>query len=106
MGKEELRSLCQTYIARKATTIPEHMCKQLISDYKVEVPEGKFVSTAAEASAAALQLGFPVALKAVSPFLLHKTELQAVRLNIGDERTLTEACGAMQKGFLSRGEGI
>lgn len=104
MGKEELRSLCRTYIARKAITIPEQMCKQQLSTYKVEVPEGKFVSTAAEASAAAVQLGFPVALKAVSPFLLHKTERQAVRLNIADERTLTEACGAMREGFLSRGE--
>jgi predicted ATP-grasp superfamily ATP-dependent carboligase len=38
-----------------------------------------------EAVRAASQLGFPVALKALGPALLHKTERKAVTLNIGDD---------------------
>jgi acetyl coenzyme A synthetase (ADP forming)-like protein len=44
-----------------------------------------------EASAAASQLGFPVALKALGPTLLHKTERRAVALNIADEDALRAA---------------
>jgi acyl-CoA synthetase (NDP forming) len=38
-----------------------------------------------DALAAASRLGFPIALKALGPTLLHKTERRAVTLNIGDE---------------------
>jgi acyl-CoA synthetase (NDP forming) len=38
-----------------------------------------------DAVAAASQLGFPIALKALGPTLLHKTERRAVALNIADE---------------------
>ena len=37
-----------------------------------------------EAVAAADRIGYPVALKAVGPTLLHKTERNAVRLNLTD----------------------
>jgi acetate---CoA ligase (ADP-forming) len=38
-----------------------------------------------DAVAAASQLGFPIALKALGPTLLHKTERRAVTLNVQDE---------------------
>jgi acyl-CoA synthetase (NDP forming) len=44
-----------------------------------------------EVRAAALELGYPVALKAEAPRLVHKTEAGAVLLNLYDEATLIEA---------------
>lgn len=43
------------------------------------------------ASDAAARLGFPVVLKALGPTLLHKTERQAVMLNLGDDPALRAA---------------
>lgn len=44
-----------------------------------------------EAVRAAASIGYPVALKALGPTLLHKTERRAVTLNIGDEASLRAA---------------
>lgn len=46
------------------------------------------VSGEDEAVVAAKRIGYPVALKALGPELLHKTEAGAVLLNLGDETTL------------------
>jgi len=40
-------------------------------------------------------MGYPVALKAVGPGILHKTEVGGVRLNLADERMVREACEEM-----------
>ena len=62
---------------------------------------------AREAAEAARNLGFPVALKAIGPAILHKTEVGGVRLGLGDEAAVTDAChdlsdrlGAGLTGFL------
>ncbi len=47
-------------------------------------PKSAFAATADEAVAAAVALGFPVALKIVSPEISHKTEVDGVRLQLGD----------------------
>ena len=48
--------------------------------------------TADEAVAAASVIGFPVVLKAIGPMILHKTERQAVRLNLDSEEAVRQ-CG-------------
>jgi acetate---CoA ligase (ADP-forming) len=54
------------------------------------------------AVAAAAGLGFPVALKAIGPTMLHKTERQAVRLGLIDERAVREVAEDFERRF--RGE--
>jgi len=44
-----------------------------------------------DAVQAAMRMGFPVAVKALGPSLLHKTEAGAVKLNLQDEREVREA---------------
>ena len=41
--------------------------------------------TADEAASAAREIGYPVALKAVGPEIVHKTDVGGVVLNIADE---------------------
>ena len=48
-------------------------------------------ANADDAVTAASRLGFPVALKALGPTLLHKTERKAVALNLGDEAAVRTA---------------
>ena len=43
-----------------------------------------------------MRMGFPVALKAEGPALLHKTEAGAVKLALGDEREVREAYDDLQ----------
>jgi acyl-CoA synthetase (NDP forming) len=62
----------------------------------------RLARTPLEAAAAATALGFPVALKAIGPTMLHKTERQAVRLGLSDETSVREAAREFEERF--RGE--
>jgi acetyltransferase len=54
-------------------------------------------TTAEEAGAAAARIGFPVALKIVSPDIMHKTEVGGVRLGLTSAEAVAEAAGAMRE---------
>jgi acyl-CoA synthetase (NDP forming) len=59
----------------------EAEAKSLLAGYGLPVPPGRNASTPEEAAAAAREIGFPVALKALG--VAHKSEQGAVRLNLG-----------------------
>ena len=63
----------------------------MLAAYGVPVVEERLAKSAGEALAAAKSLGFPVALKAESPTILHKTELGVVKLGIADDAELNKA---------------
>jgi len=54
----------------------------LLSAVGITVPRSTLVSSIDEAVLAAERLGYPVAIKAIGPSLVHKTERKAVRLNL------------------------
>ena len=59
----------------------EHEGKRWLAAFGVGVPEGRLAS-AADAADAADQIGFPVVVKAVAETLVHKTEVDAIRLDL------------------------
>ena len=99
MQRSEMRRICEQYIAQGTTAVPEHVSKEIIAAYGVQVPRGGVVKTPDEAVAMAEQVGFPVVLKAVSGEILHKTELQGVVLNITSADDLRQHCERMRQSF-------
>ena len=69
------------------------------------VVETAVVAGLDEAVAAAKRLGFPVALKGAGASIVHKTDLGAVKLSLGDERAVIEAGSAMRDALGDRLEG-
>jgi acyl-CoA synthetase (NDP forming) len=68
----------------------------LIRSYDIRVPDYALVKNPEGALEAARQMGYPVALKQVSPYLLHKTEHKAVQLNLTDDDGLRSALDTMR----------
>ncbi len=64
--------------------------------YGVPVVPWRVAVDGPRALAAARELGFPVALKAIAAGLVHKTELGAVRIDLRDESTFQDALQAME----------
>jgi acetyltransferase len=56
--------------------------KQLLALYGIPVTQERLVTSAAEAARAAQEIGFPIAMKIVSPQITHKTEADGVVLNV------------------------
>jgi len=60
----------------------ENAAKAALAAFGLRIPDGRVVRDAQQAVEAAQAIGFPVVLKAVSEQLAHKTEANAVRLNL------------------------
>jgi acyl-CoA synthetase (NDP forming) len=71
------------------STLSEAAAKAMLRQARLPVPNGLEASSTDEAVAAAHELGFPVALKALG--VAHKSELGAVVLNLRDEGAVREA---------------
>jgi len=79
----------------------------LLAAIGIGVPRSNMATTVDDAVEVADRLGYPVAIKAVGPALLHKTEHKAVRLNLADRSeviaeatALRMALGERMQGFL------
>ena len=59
------------------------------------VPAGDRAALPQAAASAATRLGFPVALKVVSPAISHKTDVGGVALGLGDAAAVMQAAGKM-----------
>ncbi len=71
----------------------EAAAKQRLAAGRVPLPPGRRAADADEAAAAAAEIGFPVALKALG--LAHKTEAGAVRLDLATPEAVTAAAGEL-----------
>jgi acetyltransferase len=60
--------------------------RQLVQAYGIPVPPSELAQNVRQAANAASKIGYPVALKVVSPQILHKTDIGGVKLNINSER--------------------
>jgi succinyl-CoA synthetase beta subunit len=78
--------------------------KAALAAFGLPVPEGRSVSPG-QAGKAAQEVGFPVALKVLAPFLAHKTEAGAVALGLQSPAEVRTALAGMKASFSSRGVG-
>jgi len=65
--------------------------KAVMRAYGIRVPEGGFAQNLRQAITIANSIGYPVALKIVSPHILHKTDIGGVVLNIKSDYELENA---------------
>ncbi len=78
--------------ARRAgrAQLGEREAREVIAAYGLRLPQNVLARTVDEAVAAAQGMGFPVALKIVSPDILHKTDVGGVRLNLPDAAAVAQ----------------
>jgi len=69
----------------------EVKAKDILRAYDFVVPEGRLVSTVEEAMEAAPRIGFPLAMKIVSPDIIHKSDVGGVKLNLNSVQEVADA---------------
>jgi acyl-CoA synthetase (NDP forming) len=84
--------------------LDEARSKAELAAFGLEVPAARAVPVGGAAEAAA-ELGFPVAIKVLAPFLAHKTEAGAVALNLASAAAVEEALATMQARLSAAGAG-
>ncbi len=78
-------------IADHRTLLDEDIGKQLLAAYGIRVPRGLRLSEPDQLRSVERELGYPLVVKVIAPGLLHKTDVGAVRLGIGNLGDLEEA---------------
>jgi acyl-CoA synthetase (NDP forming) len=84
----------------------EWLGKKALKAAGIRVPEGDLARTADQAAALASRIGYPVALKAQSAALTHKTEAGGVALNIAHEGALRATWDAMSASVKRAAPGV
>lgn len=76
------------------TTLDEWQSKRALGEFGLVFPQGR-LADAASVVEAAEAIGYPVALKAVSPELYHKSDVGGVALNLTSAEEVARAAGDM-----------
>jgi acetyl coenzyme A synthetase (ADP forming)-like protein len=97
IDREQLRAIVDRKIAEGGGWLDPLDVVALLHAARIPVALAERVMSVYEAVNAAMRMGFPVALKAHGPALLHKTEKGAVVLNLQDEREVREAYVDLQQ---------
>jgi len=73
------------------TYLTELESKQILKEAGIDTTEIMLATTKEEAVSRSKELGFPVALKIVSPDVLHKTDVGGVKLSLKNEKDVGKA---------------
>jgi 3-hydroxypropionyl-CoA synthetase (ADP-forming) len=65
--------------------ITEESSKEILTEYGIKVPQYALVTSADEAAQKSRELGFPLVAKIVSPDILHKTDVDGVKVGLNSE---------------------
>ena len=71
--------------------VGEVKAKEILQAYDFSVPDGRLVSTVDEAMEAAPRIGFPLAMKIVSPDIIHKSDIGGVKLFLSSAQEVADA---------------
>ena len=95
----QLRSIMESSCAGGGRWLDPLEVNGVLRAAGIGAPVTLFAATSDEAMEAAMSLGFPVALKAYGPGLLHKTEAGGVKLNLAHEYDVVAAFESLASSF-------
>jgi acetyl coenzyme A synthetase (ADP forming)-like protein len=91
IGPEEARGAIAAAAAAGRRTLGEEDGRRIVEAYGFRFPRHAFAATSAEAVDAYERIGGPVAMKIVSPDVLHKTDVGGVRLGLSSAGEVSRA---------------
>jgi acetyltransferase len=89
--QEIVRRILERARRERRTSLLSVEARQVAQAYGIPVPPSELAQNARQAVNAANRIGYPVAMKVVSPQILHKTDIGGVKLNLNSEREVTFA---------------
>jgi acetyl coenzyme A synthetase (ADP forming)-like protein len=100
---EEAGAVIAAALGRGAGWLAPAEVEQLLDCYGLVLAQSTSAGSADDAARAAGELGGPVALKAVAPDIVHKTELGAVAVDLPDPEAVREAAERMHARLAAAG---
>ena len=95
--REAVRAMVKKALSRGRDSLTEPEAKQVLAAYGIPVVQTRAAASIQEAVECAERIGFPVALKILSPDVVHKSDVGGVVLDLEDADSLRTAATAMHK---------
>jgi acetyltransferase len=92
---QAVRASASRALAAGRTTLTEPEAKEVLTAYGIPVVETRIAHTIEELPARAAAIGYPVALKILSPDISHKSDVGGVALDLATAEELERAARAM-----------
>jgi acyl-CoA synthetase (NDP forming) len=86
--------------------IPEYRAKQFLAPHGIAFPAGRFAETLTEAQAIAVEIGYPVVIKAQAAVLSHKSDAGGVILGLGDGDALAAGWHQLSANIATHAPGL
>jgi acetyl coenzyme A synthetase (ADP forming)-like protein len=99
LQREMARGVVERALARGGGWLTAGEAQELMTAVGIATARARVTHSADEAAAAAREIGRPVALKAIGPTLLHKTERKALRLGLSGETDVRATFAELQTQF-------
>jgi len=93
--RRRVRERIEEALAGGREWLSEPESKQVLGAYGVPIVESRVARSPGEALELAAGIGYPVALKVLSPDLVHKSDVGGVALDLDDPEAITRAWGDM-----------
>ncbi|MFA6228012.1 MAG: acetate--CoA ligase family protein [Patescibacteria group bacterium] len=88
-----------------AGELTEDVCRKLLIENDIPVHRAEFIADISLAAKAGKKIGYPIALKVVSPQVMHKSDVGGVRIGINDETELLAAIKKMNTDIVQKVRG-
>jgi acetyltransferase len=95
INKSAAKALVNEFLEEGQSYLSTHQASQILSHYDIECIQTEVAYTPTEAKEQAIELGFPVALKLISPSIPSKSEVGGVVLNLNDAQEVEQTAFAM-----------
>jgi acetyltransferase len=95
--REKAQAVVAGAVAEGRAMLSEPEAKAVLAAYSVPVVDTRIARTIEEAVKVAPEVGFPVALKILSPDITHKSDVGGVALDLENPQAVDDAAKAMQK---------
>ncbi len=100
MKRDDIKRVITENRVLGKNTIVEPLAKEILGAYSVPVPNSRTVKDVTSAIEAAEEIGYPVVLKLVSPDVIHKSDVGAVRVGIEDPKDMEESWRCMVRNVM------
>jgi acetyltransferase len=94
-GREGVRQIISNALSAEREWLTAQEANAVLKAYGIPIVEMRVAMTPDEAAKIATTLGFPVAIKIMSPDIIHKSDVGAVVLNLKDGPAVSRAAATM-----------
>jgi len=95
VNRRRAERIVRRHLRTKSFQIGEAYAKEILRAYEFNVPPGEIAANVDEAMEVAERIGFPVAMKIVSPDIIHKSDIGGVKLNLLSKDMVRDAFDLM-----------